>query len=249
MLALSLADTAPGLGDRPTTVYAAAVLHALARDEVAGRRPQRLTEPGLAVWSRFRGRLRGIHLLQLVVEDAAVLQAIPFAYRQLPEADIDLDRLQEPQAEQWLQELRKLDLEASTADYIRAQAQLLGLPTRLARADLHQVKPHQKVLELPGTGGQLAHHLVTTQSDIFLQNNFLIACGSWQELTLAGLVASELHAPNTDFIQYDPQLHIAREERARTAWDFVIGIDPSKGGVYEEGRLRELFPTARILLV
>jgi hypothetical protein len=42
---------------RPTGAWAAALLHALARDEVAGRRPQRLTEPRLDTWRRFHGRL------------------------------------------------------------------------------------------------------------------------------------------------------------------------------------------------
>jgi len=39
---------------RPTGAWAAALLRALARDEVAGRRPVRLTEPQLATWTRFR---------------------------------------------------------------------------------------------------------------------------------------------------------------------------------------------------
>ncbi len=39
---------------KPLAAYAAAILHALARDENAGRRPRRLTEDDLATWSRFR---------------------------------------------------------------------------------------------------------------------------------------------------------------------------------------------------
>jgi hypothetical protein len=35
---------------RPTGTWAAALLLALARDEAAGRRPQRLTEPRLDTW-------------------------------------------------------------------------------------------------------------------------------------------------------------------------------------------------------
>jgi hypothetical protein len=85
------------------------------------------------------------------------------------------------------------------ADYIAAQARLLELPTRIARSDLHVVKPHQKVLELPGKGGQLAHHLVCSPNDLALRDNFAVACGSWQELTPAAIIALVLGAPNADF--------------------------------------------------
>ena len=63
---------------RPTGTWAAALLHALARDEAAGRRAARLTEPGLATWNHFRGRLTATDLLALVFEDAAVLHRVPF---------------------------------------------------------------------------------------------------------------------------------------------------------------------------
>lgn len=39
---------------RPTGLWAAGLLRALAREEVAGRRTRRLTEPGLPTWERFR---------------------------------------------------------------------------------------------------------------------------------------------------------------------------------------------------
>src|SRR6266852_4989490 len=63
---------------RPTGVWAAALLHALARDEAAGRRPQRLTEPKLDTWSRFRGRLTSAGFVALLFEDAAVIHHVPF---------------------------------------------------------------------------------------------------------------------------------------------------------------------------
>ena len=40
---------------RPTGIWAAALLHALARDEAAGRRPLRLTEPKLDTWTSLPG--------------------------------------------------------------------------------------------------------------------------------------------------------------------------------------------------
>ena len=58
---------------RPTGAWAAALLLALAREEAVGRRPQRLTEPRLATWTRFRGRLTSVDLVALLFEDAAVI--------------------------------------------------------------------------------------------------------------------------------------------------------------------------------
>ena len=248
MLALPLANIDQHLHD--TAIYGAAVLHALARDEATGHRPRRLTEPGHATWSRFRGRLGWAHLLQLVAEDAAVVQAVPFDMERILGPDSPrLGHLPEVLVQGWFGQLDTLDLGAPSLDYIMGQAKLLGLPSRMARADLHQVKAHHKVLELPGTGGQLAHHLVSTQDEIFLQDNFMVACESWQDLTLAGLVAVDLVAPNADFALLDPELAHAREETLRTTFDFVVGLHPDKGGRFEPGRLQELFPNARVVLV
>jgi hypothetical protein len=114
------------------------------------------------------------------------------------------------------------------------------------------VRPHQKVLELPGTGGQLAHHLVSTQGDLTLQDNFVVACGSWQELTLAGVVALDLGAPRTDFATRvdaaalrDPA-HPLRQR----SFDFVIGLRPDKGGLFQvEDQLAIWFSSAKVVLV
>jgi hypothetical protein len=64
--------------ERATGVWAAALLHALAREEAAGRRPQRLTEPKLDTWTRFRGRLTSADFVALLFEDAAVIYGVPF---------------------------------------------------------------------------------------------------------------------------------------------------------------------------
>ncbi|MBK7539706.1 MAG: hypothetical protein IPI49_31020 [Myxococcales bacterium] len=143
--------------ERPTGVWAAALLHALARDEAAGRRRPRLTEPKLDTWTRFRGRLSSIDLVALLFEDAAVLHRVPFDPGSVSGA-LRPDRLPETVTDGWLGAIGSLALGTTGADYILEQAKLLDRPTRMARSDLHVVKPHQKALELPGTGGQLAHH-------------------------------------------------------------------------------------------
>lgn len=250
-------DVSGLVGDgRPTGVWAAALLHALAREERAGRRPPRLTEPDLATWNAFRGRLEAADLVALLFEDEAVLHPIPFAPDALAPggtpAPVAFSRLADPRAQAWLEALRTLDLDAPPDAYVLQQARRLGLPTTLARSHLHVVRSHQKVLELPGTGGQLAHHLVSTNPELTLQENFAIACDSWQQLALAGIVALDLGAPHSDFIAPVTVDDLRRAEhplRQRT-FDFVIGLHPDKGGLFrEQDQLALWFPTARILLV
>lgn len=236
---------------QPTAAWAQALLRALTRDEVVGRRPPRLTEPRLATWTRFRGRLTSTDLVALLFEDAAVVHRIPF------DADavggpLRLADVPETVSDAWLRGIDMIGAQPSGPEHVAQAAALLGVPTRLARSELHVVKPHQKVLELPGTGGQLAHHLTTTQRDLTLQDNFVIACSSWQEAALAGIVALERGAPHASFVMRvdasalrDP----AHPLRQRT-FDFVIGLHPDKGGLYQyQEQLALWFQTATIVLV
>ena len=237
--------------ERPAGTWAASLIHALARDEATGRRPQRLTEPRLATWNRFRGRLSATDLVALLFEDAAVLHRVPFDAGAIGGA-VDVARIPETITQGWLDTIGSLDLQGASADYLTDQAKLLGLPTRMARSDLHVVKPHQKVLELPGTGGQLAHHLVSSQNDLSLNDNFNVACGSWQELTLAGIVALDLGAPNTAFIEKVEvgDLREAKHSLRQRNFDFVVGLHPDKGGLFRvEDQLAIWFSSAKILLV
>jgi hypothetical protein len=209
-----------------------------------------LTEPKQATWQRFRGRLGSADLLRLLAEDAAVVHPLPFSATRV---GVPLDELGDAVVEQFLAELPSKDLQRPAAAYVEAQAQRLGLPTRLARSDLHQVKRHQKVLELPGTGGQLCHHLVSTQPELTLQVNCTIACGSWAELALAGIVALDLGAPNSDVIVAatadvlkNDDKHPLRQQR----FDFVVGLKPDKGGkLAAADQLEVWFHGARVLLV
>ncbi|MRG98415.1 hypothetical protein [Polyangium spumosum] len=232
-----------------TATYLAAVLHALAREEALGRRPKRLLEPGHATWTRFRGRLRTPALVELLLEDAAVTQPCPFRVAEILGSDTSLRDVPAKVFDDWLAELPRASLDAPSAEYIAAQAKRLGLPTRMARADLHKIKPHQHVLELPGTGGQLAHHIVQTQRDIYLQDVFTIVVGTWQELTLAGLVAVECELRGAPPVIVDRELTKTRERRGEL--DYVIGMDPDKGGFFTKTTLEQAgwFPSATILLV
>lgn len=106
---------------KPTAAYAAAILHALARDEHAGRRPRRLTEEGLATWERFRHLLGPVHLLELLAEDAAVAHRVPFDAEALVDGP-GLRDLDEDLVGLWLEALPELDLAADGVAYVQAQA-------------------------------------------------------------------------------------------------------------------------------
>ncbi len=248
MPSLDISGLSPELAS--TGAWAAALLHAIARDEAAGRRTPRLTEPRLDTWMRFRGRLDGADLVALLFEDAAVIHRIPFEGDAVGGPRLDL--LPPAIAESWLGAVGKLKLDEPSAAYIAEQARLLGVSTRLARSELHVVKAHQKVLELPGTGGQLAHHLLLNQNDLTLQENFVIACTGWRELTLAGLIGLDRGAPHSEFavgVEADALRDTEHPLRQRT-FDFVIGLHPDKGGVFRvEDQLAIWFPNAKVLLV
>ena len=249
MVAAATARGATGGNDLAD--YVRAVLAALARDEALGRRPARLTEAGLATWQRFRGRLGSADLVRLLAEDAAVVHAIPFDADRM-RLPFELAALDDERVDPILAELAAAALAATPAAYVEDQARRLGINPRLARSELQQVKPHQKVLELPGTGGLLAHHLITTQEGLTLQQNVTIACDGWRELTLAGVVALDVAAPHTDFIvaaaaaDLVDRAHPLRQQ----SFDVVVGRRPEKGGKLQiDDQLALWFHGARILLV
>ncbi len=248
---VSAAPSRVSAGGTELGEYVRALLLALARDEALGRRAPRLTEAGQATWQRFRGRLRGADLFRLLVEDAAVVHAIPFdaARTRVP---FDLDGLDDSVVDAVLAELPSSSLTAAPAAYLEEQARRLGINTRLARSELHQVKPHHKVLELPGTGGLLAHHLVTTRDGLTLQQNVTIAGDGWRELTLAGLAALDVAAPHTDFIVAAAAADLTEPGHSlrQQSFDFVVGRRPAKGGKLQiDDQLALWFHGAKIVLV
>lgn len=249
-----MAATAPTrstAGGADLADYAGALLRALARDEALGRRAPRLTEAGQATWQRFRGRLSSADLFRLLAEDGAVVHQIPFDPARL-RAPFDPADLDDDVVDAFLAQLATLSLTAPAAAYVDDQARRLGVTPRLARSELHQVKPHQKVLELPGTGGLLAHRLVTTQDGLSLQQNVTIACDGWRELTLAGIVALDVAAPHTDFIVAATAADLADPTHPlrQQSVDFVVGLRPDKGGKLQAAdQLALWFHGAKIVLV
>jgi hypothetical protein len=85
-----------------------------------------------------------------------------------------------------------------------------------------------------------------------LQDNFVVACSSWQELTLAGIIALELATPHSDFAVHAgiEELKDSKHPLRQRSFDFVVGLHPDKGGLFQvENQLALWFPSAKILLV
>lgn len=248
MLTLPL-DGVSGPARRHATSVGA-LLHAVARDEHTGRRPKRITEADRATWARFRGRLDDVAFVELLLEDAAVAQPVPFDVAAILGAPDAVSSLPPPLVARWLDAVSSLDLSATPTEYVAAQAKALALPTRLNRSDLPRLRPHHRAVELPGTGGQIAFHIAQTQEDIFLHDVFTIACATPEELLLAGLVAVECRVPRRAPVVLDPKLDAVRATEA--PFDFVFALDPDKGGAWAPERLHELFqgnPNLRVVMV
>ncbi len=228
-------------------LYLATALHALAREEQAGRRTRRLLDPGLATWQRFRGRLGPRDLAELLLEDAAVTQPQPFDAATVLGRDDPFRGLPDSEVERWMREAASF-APASLAEELDAHAARLGLlKARPAYSELHQLQTHHRALELPGSGGRLAAHIVETQPEIFLKDVFTIACATWQERMLAGLVAVGLGVVGDVRIAMDADLALAR--RAEGGFTHVFGLRPEKGGRFAADQLEGWFHEATIVLV
>ncbi len=237
----------------PAPTFARAALHALAREEALGRRPPRLTEPDQATWRRFRGRMTDTDFLNLVVEDAAVTQPFAFDAAAILGSDAPrLSRLPPHDVAAWLRALTPDRLQAPSDAYLAEQAQRLGLPTRLNRSELSRaIRPHHRVLELPGTGGQLAHHLAASLDGVYLQDVFTIAWAGWTDRLMAGLVAVEHRLTGRAPIAEAPGLDAIRAAGGR--FDLVIGAHPDRAPLaadpYTPADLEAWFSGARVNLV
>ena len=230
--------------------FVCAALHALGREEVAGRRPMRLTEPDRATWRQFRGRMNDRDLVELVIEDAAVTQPFAFDAPGLLGAEaLRIQQLPVDRVTAWLGALADLDLQAPSDEYLADQARRLELASRLARTDLHRgIRPHHRVLELPGSGGQLSKFLADALPDVYLRDVFVIAWSNWRDRMLAGLAAVESGLTGTAPVLPEAGLDGVRERGER--FDFVIGARPERDlQPHDRAVLEQWFPGATVVLV
>ena len=234
----------------PAARFATAALAALAREERAGHKPLRLLEAKQDTWRQFKGRMAEVDLLQLLLEDAAVTQPFAFdAQLLMGNRAGSVGRLSEANVGTWIHALPDLPLEVSTQDYLLEQAGRLDLPTRLARGELHRgIRPHHRVLELPGTGGLLSSWLVEQVEDVYLQDSFTISWNAWNDRMMAGLVAVEQRLSGEAPILEQAGIEAVVEQGVR--FDYVIGTKPERGLQPDDSdALTSRFPGATILLV
>jgi len=208
--------------------FACVVANALVRAEVAGRLPPRFTRSGPQLWAAFRNELTEADLLDLAVRDLAVAMPQFFALDQLwPEASGDeLQAISPAEAAQCITEATA-QADQPKGAYLQAQAQALSirLPSTESRNILPHPEAHHRILELTGTGGWLAYTMAShPDATVYYWENFTVACGTWQELLLAGLIAFELGAPTRRELPVILDPTLARVLNGDVAFDWIIGI-------------------------
>ena len=209
-------------------IFASVAANALVRAEVIGRVVPRFTGSGPHLWAAFRNELTLTDLLDLAVRDAAVAMPQPFALHRLwPQASVDeLQAIPPDHVEGWINRAKEM-AEQSTDAYLRTQAQALGitLPSEESLERLPVPQAHHHILELPGSGGWLAYHMASRpDTAVYYWENFIIACGTWQEQLLAGLIAFELGAPPRRELPIVCNPTLAQVLGDDTAFDWIIGL-------------------------
>lgn len=210
----------------PLSTFYAGAAHALVRAEHAGHVPPRFTGDGAKRWAQFANELTDADRLDLAIQDAAAAYPTPFGLRaDLPGYDNgDLGLM--PDAARGLIEEAISTVDASADDYLRAQAQRLGiqLTSEPALSALPAPEAHHTILELPGTAGWLTYHIARRpDSRVYLWENFTIACASWQEVMLAGLIAFELNAPPHKQLPIVQEDEFLLEVLGDKRYDWIVG--------------------------
>lgn len=242
----------------PVLVYLEAVLLSLAREERHGRPKQkRLLDPEFATWKRFRGRLDFVDFAEMLLQDASVARPYLYSPTQVTGLDFTWTAVDAEQLEALLgrvvAQAAAMNIPATdeaglaeSVDYIQGQARRLGIPSKMARSELPRgIKPQHRVLELPGTGGQLAHYTARVLPEVNIREVFTVAVANWQEWTLGGIVAVE------SGVIGDAPLHLspALDRWRSSPFDFVMGLHPDRGGTFTPSSLEQSFPHAKIVLV
>lgn len=192
-------------------------LRAIARLERRGDvRGPRLTEPDLLRWNRVRRQLGAADFIALLHEDLAGPFPTPF----------DLDRWQrDPRVGLGESKARELiaaaiaEDEAAPAAFLRQACRALGLPAGGDIADLPKVQPHQRALELPGTGGRVALRQALDHGVAIDRNVDFVADTDAERLAI-GLAVVEVRA-NAPTI-WSSAASIDRADRPR--YDHVFGV-------------------------
>lgn len=212
----------------PLHIFCVTTVLALVRAEITSRLSPRFTGTGPQLWAAFRNELTLTDLLDLAVRDAAVLMPQPFDIRWIcPDGSGDeLRAISSDHVAEWVDRANSLG-EQSPEAYLRTQAEVLDIEPALGAGleRLPEPEAHHQILELPGSGGWLAYHMASQPgAAVYYWENFTIACGTWQEQVLAGLIAFELGAPPRRQlpILHDPTLSSVLGEDV--AFDWIVGL-------------------------
>jgi hypothetical protein len=177
-------------------------------------RPPRLTERDQERWHRVRRKLGWVAFIELLHEDLA--EAFPTAFALDRWASHPTVGLDETRALAMI-DAAALPDDADRLAFLRLACRGLGLRDGGNIAALPKVQAHQRALELPGCGGRIAAHQVTTHGLSF-HENFTFVADTDAERVAIGIAAAELRA-NEPRILSSAEL---RSERAR--FDQVFGI-------------------------
>lgn len=165
-------------------------LRAIARLERAGGvRAPRLTEPDFAKWHRYRRKLGWADFIRLLHEDLAPTFPEPFdttRWAHDPYADLGDD----DHAGRLVREAAKPD-DSDTQRFLRSAARALGLPAGGDISALPKVQPHQRAVELPGSGGRIAAYQAL-RHDLSFGQAFTFLARTDAERVAIGLAAVEL---------------------------------------------------------
>jgi hypothetical protein len=193
-------------------------LREIARLERSGLRPPRLTELDHERWHRVRRKLGWVAFIDLLHEDLAEAFPTSFALdRWSTHPTRDGAGLDDAAAKALIDEAAQAD-DADRLTFLRLACRGLGLMEGGNIAMLPKVQTHQRALELPGCGGRIAAHQVTTHVGLSFHEHFAFVADTDAERVAVGLAAAELRANA-------PRILTTAELRAeRPAFDHVLGI-------------------------
>lgn len=212
--------TSPGTSPQPLLW----TLREIARLERTGLRPPRLTEPNQERWLRVRRKLGWSAFIDLLHEDLA--DAFPTGFALDRWASHPTAGLSDAAAVALIDQASAAD-DSDRLGFLRLACRGLGLMDGGNIAALPRLLTHQHALELPGCGGRIAAHQVTTHSGLSFHEHFTFVANTDAERIAIGLAAAELRANIPKIVTTEELLG------TRPAFDHVFGIKgyPSAEGV------------------
>ncbi len=199
----------------PLSVALSWTLREIARMERGGLRPPRLTEPDHVLWHRVRRKLGWVAFIELLHEDLA--DAFPTSFALDRWSASPTHGLSDASASELVFQAAAPD-DTDRLTFLRSVCRGLGLMEGGAVANLPKVQSHQRALELPGCGGRIAAHQVTTHAGLSFNEHFVFVADTDAERVAIGIAAAELRA-NAPKI-----LTRAELEASSPKFDHVFGI-------------------------